>query len=83
MPPRLTGRRSFMKNERQCSLRRAWEGKTFRSAAIFTGPEGGLTEAEVAQARAAGMAVCTLVAADFALRDGPALRPVGADVRRR
>ena len=50
----------FYENERQCSLRRAWEGKTFRSAAIFTGPEGGLTEAEVAQARAAGMAVCTL-----------------------
>ena len=50
----------FYENERQCSLRRAWEGRAIRSAAIFTGPEGGLTEDEVAQARAAGMAVCTL-----------------------
>lgn len=50
----------FYENERQCSLRRAWEGRAIRSAAIFTGPEGGLTETEVAQARAAGMAVCTL-----------------------
>lgn len=50
----------FYENERQCSLRRAWEGKPHATAAIFTGPEGGLTEDEVALARAAGMAVCTL-----------------------
>lgn len=50
----------FYENERQCSLRSAWEGSAHSTAAIFTGPEGGLTEAEVAQARAAGMAVCTL-----------------------
>lgn len=50
----------FYEHERQCSLRRAWEGKPHATAAIFTGPEGGLTEDEVALARAAGMAVCTL-----------------------
>ena len=50
----------FYEHEWQCSLRRAWEGKPHATAAIFTGPEGGLTEDEVALARAAGMAVCTL-----------------------
>ena len=32
----------------------------YRTVSILTGPEGGLEEKEVDQARAAGMQVCTL-----------------------
>ena len=38
----------------------AREEKNWSSASLLTGPEGGLEEAEVAQAREAGLQVCTL-----------------------
>ena len=47
-------------NEQQCSLRQLIEGKSFSSVSIMTGPEGGFEEAEVAQAKAAGLQICTL-----------------------
>lgn len=50
----------FYENERTCSLRTAVEDRPFRSAAIMTGPEGGLTDQEVRAAQEAGMAVCSL-----------------------
>lgn len=49
----------FYENERSCNLRQA-AGKPFRSAAIMTGPEGGLSSREVDKAAEAGMTVCTL-----------------------
>lgn len=50
----------FYENERTCSLRYAVEQRSFSSAALMTGPEGGLTEQEVQAAQDAGMAVCSL-----------------------
>lgn len=50
----------FYENERTRSLRQAVERKPFATAALMTGPEGGLTEQEVQTAEAAGMAVCSL-----------------------
>lgn len=50
----------FYENERTQSLRRAVSGKVFGSAAIMTGPEGGLTGEEVQLAIDAGMQVCSL-----------------------
>ena len=50
----------FYENERTRSLRQAVETKPFSTAAIMTGPEGGLTPQEVQTAEAAGMAVCSL-----------------------
>ena len=50
----------FYENEHTCSLRMAVEQKPFASAALMTGPEGGLTEREVQKAQEAGMAVCSL-----------------------
>ena len=50
----------FYENERTRSLRSAVEASSFSTAAIMTGPEGGLTEEEVCKARDAGMAVCSL-----------------------
>ena len=50
----------FYENERTLSLRQAVEAKPFSTAAIMTGPEGGLTLQEVQTAEAAGMAVCSL-----------------------
>ena len=50
----------FYENERTCSLRAAVEERSFASAAIMTGPEGGLTEQEVRLAQDAGMTVCSL-----------------------
>ena len=47
-------------NEHTRSLRAAAEAHPFASAAIMTGPEGGLTEEEVCRAQNAGMAVCSL-----------------------
>ena len=49
----------FYENERATTLRMALKGE-YRSVSLLTGPEGGLEEAEVAQAMAAGMQVCTL-----------------------
>lgn len=50
----------FYENERTLSLRSAVEAKSFFTAAIMTGPEGGLTEQEVQKAQDAGMQVCSL-----------------------
>lgn len=50
----------FYENEHTLSLRRAVEEKPFATAALMTGPEGGLTEAEVQTAHASGMSVCSL-----------------------
>lgn len=50
----------FYENERTLSLRSAVEAKSFSTAAIMTGPEGGLTEQEVQKAQDAGMQVCSL-----------------------
>lgn len=50
----------FYENEHAVTLRMALERAPFTTAALLTGPEGGLEEAEVEQARAAGLQVCTL-----------------------
>lgn len=50
----------FYENEHTRSLRRAVEETSFRTVAIMTGPEGGLTEQEVLTAKNAGMDVCSL-----------------------
>ena len=50
----------FYENEHTLSLRQALEQNPFSTAALMTGPEGGLTEAEVQAAHDAGMAVCSL-----------------------
>ena len=50
----------FYENEHAVTLRMALEEGTWRSVSILTGPEGGLEEKEVAQAREAGFQVCTL-----------------------
>jgi 16S rRNA (uracil1498-N3)-methyltransferase len=50
----------FYENERTRSLRAAAGERTFASAAIMTGPEGGLTPQEVQKAMDAGMQVCSL-----------------------
>lgn len=50
----------FYENEHTTSLRQAVEAAPFSSAAIMTGPEGGLTQQEVQAAYAAGMHVCSL-----------------------
>ena len=38
----------------------ALQSGPYRSVSLLTGPEGGLEEREVAEARQAGFAVCTL-----------------------
>ncbi len=50
----------FYENERTRSLRAAVEEKPFTTAALVTGPEGGLTEQEVRKAQEAGLEVCSL-----------------------
>ncbi len=50
----------FYENERTRSLRAAVEAAGFTSASLMTGPEGGLTDAEVRCAQEAGMEVCSL-----------------------
>lgn len=50
----------FYENEHAVTLRMALENGSFTTASLLTGPEGGLEEAEVEQARAAGFEVCTL-----------------------
>ena len=50
----------FYENERTRSLRAAVEAADFTSAALMTGPEGGLTDEEVRCAQGAGMEVCSL-----------------------
>lgn len=50
----------FYENEHATTLRMALERKPFHSISLLSGPEGGLDEAEVEQAREAGLSVCTL-----------------------
>ena len=49
----------FYENEDAYTLKMALEG-SYRTVSLMVGPEGGLSESEVQQARAAGMQVCTL-----------------------
>lgn len=49
----------FYEHEEALTLKAALTG-TYRTVSLLTGPEGGLEEGEVSQARAAGMQVCTL-----------------------
>ena len=50
----------FYENERATTLHMALEQGKWQSAALLTGPEGGLEEGEVAEAMEAGFRVCTL-----------------------
>ena len=50
----------FYENERARTLRAVLESGPWRSVSLLTGPEGGLTEREVDQAREAGLEICTL-----------------------
>lgn len=50
----------FYENEHATTLRMALETGGFETVSLLTGPEGGLEESEVEQARAAGLRVCTL-----------------------
>jgi 16S rRNA (uracil1498-N3)-methyltransferase len=50
----------FYENEQATTLRMALESKKYQTVSLMTGPEGGLEEKEVEQARAAGMNICTL-----------------------
>ena len=50
----------FYENEHATTLKMALESGSFQSVSLLTGPEGGLEEKEVAQAREAGLQVCTL-----------------------
>lgn len=49
----------FYEHEQATTLRMALAGE-YRTVALLTGPEGGLEEAEVEQARQAGLRICTL-----------------------
>ncbi len=50
----------FYENERATTLHMALNAGEWKSAALLTGPEGGLEEKEVSQAMEAGWKVCTL-----------------------
>ena len=50
----------FYENEHATTLRMALESSPFATVSLLTGPEGGLEEREVEQARHAGLQVCTL-----------------------
>ena len=50
----------FYENEHATTLRMALEFEEFKTVSLLTGPEGGLEEKEVEQARNAGLQVCTL-----------------------
>ena len=50
----------FYENERATTLKMALVQGAYQSVAILTGPEGGLEEREVAQAKDAGFQICTL-----------------------
>ena len=50
----------FYENEHATTLRMALEAGQWKTVSLLTGPEGGLEEKEVEQARAAGLQVCTL-----------------------
>lgn len=50
----------FYENEHAATLRMALESPGWSTVSLITGPEGGLEESEVAQARTAGLEICTL-----------------------
>ena len=50
----------FYENEHATTLRMALSAPPFGTVSLLTGPEGGLEENEIAQARSAGMQICTL-----------------------
>ena len=50
----------FYENEHAVTLRMALESGPWETVSLLTGPEGGLEEGEVEQARGAGFQVCTL-----------------------
>lgn len=50
----------FYENEHATTLRMALESGNYHSISILSGPEGGLEEKEVNQAREAGFRICTL-----------------------
>ena len=50
----------FYENEHAVTLKMALSASAYRTVSLLTGPEGGLEEREVEQAREAGMQVCTL-----------------------
>ena len=50
----------FYEQEEALTLKMALSSGNYNTVSLLTGPEGGLEESEVAQAREAGMQVCTL-----------------------
>lgn len=50
----------FYENEQAVTLKMALSSGSYRTVSLLTGPEGGLEEKEVEQAREAGLQVCTL-----------------------
>lgn len=50
----------FYENERATTLKMALTMQNFQTVSILTGPEGGLEESEVEQAKNAGFEICTL-----------------------
>lgn len=50
----------FYENEQATTLRMALDAQPYQTVSLLTGPEGGLSEEEVARAAAAGMRICTL-----------------------
>ena len=50
----------FYENEHAVTLKMALTSSPYRTVSLMTGPEGGLEEKEVQQAREAGLQVCTL-----------------------
>ena len=50
----------FYEHEHATTLRMALESGNFQTVSLLTGPEGGLEEREVEQARISGMEICTL-----------------------
>ncbi len=50
----------FYENEHATTLRMALESGEFQTVSLLTGPEGGLEEKEVEQAKSAGLQICTL-----------------------
>lgn len=50
----------FYENEQSTTLRMALDPSSFQTISLMTGPEGGLEQSEVQQAKEAGFQVCTL-----------------------
>ena len=50
----------FYENEQAVTLKMALSASPYKTVSLLTGPEGGLEEREVTQAREAGLQVCTL-----------------------